>query len=106
MTSRFLRDEAARFRGMADTADREATRLRFLAMAVDYDARANVADEMIDQTSSETDTEPSEPKLEEAIKGLTEPDQGEALSVKPKGRITREPKKTIVVESRHIGLKK
>jgi hypothetical protein len=103
MNTRFLRDEAARFRGMADTADREATRLRFLAMAVDYDARANVADEVTKQASSEIDTEPPEPRLEEATKGLTEPDQGEALSIKPKGRITREPKKTIVVETRPIG---
>jgi hypothetical protein len=103
MDVRFLRHEAERFRGMADTADREATRLRFLAMAADYDARANVADAMTEQASSETDTEPREPKLEEATKGLTEPAQGEALSIKPKGRITREPKKTIVVETRPIG---
>jgi hypothetical protein len=97
MTSRFLRDEAARFRGMADTADREATRLRFLAMAADYDARANVADGATEQTSSATDTERPEPKLKEATKVLPEPDRGEALSVKPRARITREPKKTIVV---------
>jgi hypothetical protein len=103
MNTRFLRDEAARFRGMADTADREATRLRFLAMAVDYDARANVADEVTEQTSSETDTEPSVPRLEEAANGLTQPAQGGALSVKLKGRITREPKKTIVVETHPVG---
>jgi hypothetical protein len=88
---------------MADTADREVTRLRFLAMADDYDARANVADEVTEQTSSETGTEPPEPKLEETTKVLTEPDQGGALSIKPKGRINREPKKTIVVETRPIG---
>jgi hypothetical protein len=103
MDVRFLRHEAERFRGMADTADREATRLRFLAMAADYDARANVADEVTKQTSSETGTEPPEPKLEETTKVLTEPDQEEALSIKPKGRINREPKKTTVVESRQIG---
>jgi hypothetical protein len=97
MDVRFLRHEAERFRGMADTADREATRLRFLAMATDYDARANVADEVTEQTSSETDTEPPEPKSEE------EPDRGQALSIKPKGRIIRETKKTTVVESRQIG---
>jgi len=97
MNSRFLRDEASRFRGMADTADREATRLRFLAMAVDYDARANVADEATEQSSSEIDTEPPEPKLDEATKVLPETDRGEPLAGKPKGRITREPKKTIVV---------
>jgi hypothetical protein len=46
MTPRFLRDEAARFRGMAETTDREATKLRLLAMATDYDARAGVADDV------------------------------------------------------------
>jgi hypothetical protein len=103
MNSRFLRDEAARFRGMADTADREATRLRFLAMAVDYDARANVADEVTEQTSSEIDTEPPEPRLEEVTTGLTEPEQGEALSVKPRGRPSKESKEAIVVERRPVG---
>jgi hypothetical protein len=103
MNSRFLRDEAARFRGMADTADREATKLRVLAMAADYDARANVADEATEQTSSETDTESPEPKLEEATNGLTEPDQGGALSLKSKGRPAKESKETIVVERRPIG---
>ena len=103
MISQFLRDEAARFRGMADTADREATKLRFLAMAVDYDARANVADELTEQSSSETDTEPPEPTAEEVTKRLMKPDQGEALSVKPKERIAREPKEAIVDGSRPIG---
>jgi hypothetical protein len=103
MDVRFLRHEAARFRGMADTADREATRLRFLAMAAEYDARANAADQVTEQTSSATETEPTELKLEEATNGLTQPDQGGALSFKPKGRIAREPKKTIVVETRPIG---
>jgi hypothetical protein len=82
---------------MADTADREAARQRFLVMATDYDARATVADEATERTSSGTDTESPDPKLKEANKGLTEPDRGEALSVKPRVRITREPKKTIVV---------
>lgn len=45
MTPKFLREEAARFRGMADTTDREASKLRFLAMATDFEARAKIADE-------------------------------------------------------------
>jgi len=45
MTPKFLREEAARFRGMADTADREASKLRFLAMATDFEARAKIAEE-------------------------------------------------------------
>jgi hypothetical protein len=44
MTPKFLREEAARFRGMAETVDREASKERFLAMAIDFEARANAAD--------------------------------------------------------------
>jgi hypothetical protein len=44
MTPEFLRSEAARFREMAEAADREASRQRLLAMAADYEARAKVAD--------------------------------------------------------------
>ncbi len=45
MTPKFLREEAARFRGMAETIDREASKQRFLAMAIDFETRANAADE-------------------------------------------------------------
>jgi len=45
MTPKFLREEAARFRGMAETSDREASKVRFLAMATDFEARADAADE-------------------------------------------------------------
>lgn len=48
MTPKFLREEAARFRGMADTADREASKARFLTMATDYEARAKAADELME----------------------------------------------------------
>jgi len=44
MTPEFLRAEAARFREMAEAAEREASRQRLLAMAADYEARAKVAD--------------------------------------------------------------
>ena len=38
MTPQFLRSEAARFREMAESVtDREASRQRLLALAVDYD---------------------------------------------------------------------
>jgi hypothetical protein len=43
MTPQFLRSEAARFREMADAADREPSRQRLLAMAADYEARADAA---------------------------------------------------------------
>jgi hypothetical protein len=71
-------------------------------MAADYDARANVADEVTEQSSSETDTEQPEP-LANAAKGLAEPRHGEALSVEPKVRIATEPKGTILVERRPVG---
>ena len=46
MTPQFLRSEAARFREMAEAVtDREASRQRLLAMAVDYDARAAAAEQ-------------------------------------------------------------
>jgi hypothetical protein len=45
MTPKFLREEAARFRGMAETVDREASKQRFLMMAADFEARAQAADE-------------------------------------------------------------
>ena len=48
MTPKFLREEAARFRGMAETTDREASKQRFLAMAIDFEARAQAADEPAD----------------------------------------------------------
>jgi hypothetical protein len=44
MTPKFLREEAARFRGMAETVDREASKQRFLAMASDFEARADSAE--------------------------------------------------------------
>jgi hypothetical protein len=70
MTPKFLREEAARFRGMAGTADLEASKLRLLAMAIDFESRATAADGSI------------EPKADEGIKarvgkkiatGLNEP---------------------------------
>jgi hypothetical protein len=56
MTPKFLREEAARFRGMAGTADLEASKVRLLAMAIDFDARATAAEELI------------EPKVDDGIK--------------------------------------
>jgi len=86
---------------MAESADRGATKLRFLAMAADYDARAKVADNTTEQSSSETDTEPPEPELDATAKESAEPGPGEAI--KPGGRIAREPKETAFVARRPIG---
>ena len=59
MTPQFLREEAIRFRGMAVTVDREASKLRLLTMANDYEFRAKAADAL------------TEPNLGEAIKANT-----------------------------------
>jgi hypothetical protein len=66
MTPQFLRQEAARFRGMADTVDREASKQRLLKMAIDYDAQANAAEEPAGQPA-EVDA-PADPVVAEAIK--------------------------------------
>jgi hypothetical protein len=47
MTPKFLREEAARFRGMADEHTREASKLRLLSMATDYEARATAGDGLV-----------------------------------------------------------
>ena len=47
MTPKFLREEAARFRGMAEEQTRDASRLRLLGMAADYEARATAADGIV-----------------------------------------------------------
>ena len=59
MTPQFLREEAIRFRGMAVTVDREASKLRLLTMENDYESRAKAADAL------------TEPNLGEAIKANT-----------------------------------
>jgi hypothetical protein len=65
MTPKFLREEAARFRGMAGTADLEASKVRWLALAIDFHSRATAADELI---APKLDDELIEPKLDEGIK--------------------------------------
>jgi hypothetical protein len=80
MTPQFLRQEAARFRGMADTVDREASKQRLLKMAIDYDAQANAAERPAEQPA-EVDA-PAEPPVAEAIK------------VKPTRKIAKELKET------------
>ena len=91
MTPEFLRHEAARFRGMAEGADREATKLRLLAMAADYEARAGVANEMIDPDPTEGNSE------------LAEPAQEGVLIIKPVRKIATGLKETAVVQRRPVG---
>ena len=71
MTPQFLRSEAARFREMAESViDREASRQRLLAMAVDYDKRA----EQAEQFQPHKQMQAAEP--ERASDGVTEPEPG------------------------------
>ena len=76
MTPRFLREEAARFRGMAETMDREASKLRLMTMADDYEAKAHAADGTIDEVPA--DVKPPEP-----------------IAAKPSRRMLREPKEPV-----------
>jgi len=45
---------------MADTVDREASKLRFLAMATDFEARAKIADELTGSRQGEAINVPGE----------------------------------------------
>jgi hypothetical protein len=80
MTPQFLRQEAARFRGMADTVDREASKQRLLKMAIDYDAQAKAAEEPAEQ--------PAE------VDAQVEPAVAEAIKVKATRKIAKELKET------------
>ena len=52
MHSTFLREEAARFRGMAEAQDREASKVRLLKMAADYEAQADAKDSELASANS------------------------------------------------------
>jgi hypothetical protein len=80
MTPQFLRQEAARFRGMADTVDREASKQRLLKMAIDYDAQAKAAEEPAEQPA--------------AVDAQAEPAVAEAIKVKATRKIAKELKET------------
>ena len=83
MTPKFLRSEAARFREMAESlTDREASRQRLLAMAIDYDKRAEQAEQFrpLEQMQA------AEP--EAAPDGVTEPERTVRSSSK-KRRLSR-----------------
>lgn len=97
MNYRFLRDEAARFRSMAEESDRETTRLRLLAMAADYEARAKVAEQ------SKTAEKAAEPELAKPEEAMAVP-AGEILEkpgkLKLGGKTTRGLKETVLIEPR------
>lgn len=92
MTPQFLRHEAARFRGMAEDADREATKERFLAMAADYEARAGVANEL-------TDPDPDPGNANEAV----EPTTDDMPKITLGRKIATGSKETVLVQRRPVG---
>ena len=53
MTPKFLREEAARFRAMAETIDREASKQRLHTMAADFESKAGAADKLADANPGE-----------------------------------------------------
>ncbi len=87
MTPKFLREEAARFRGMAEDQTREASKLRLLAMAADYEARATAADGVV-----------VAPPVEEA-----EPEDVVAAEPEPVTKIVLAPKEGAPVARRSVG---
>lgn len=103
MNHQFLRDEAARFRGMADHTDREASKHRLLAMAADYESRARIAG-----TATESDLAGAiiEPSGAEAAEMLTQPDQEEAIKPLSGRKIGRERNDGASVERRSVGRSK
>jgi hypothetical protein len=77
MNARFLRDEAARFRSMAADTDHEASRLRRLATADEYEARAVAAE-----------GKPQPPPVEEIADEVTEPPKPKAIKLDAGTRLT------------------
>ena len=92
MNARFLRDEAARLRGMADDSDRQATKERFLAIAADYEARAEVANER-------SDPDPGPGEANEAV----EPILDEAPKITLGRKTVTGLKETVLVQRRPVG---
>jgi hypothetical protein len=94
MTPQFLREEAARFRGMAETVEREASKVRLLKMATDYEARAAAAGGPAAVSEAvEPVAEPVEPV--EATGGETlKLSVSETTRLRAPRRISREPKET------------
>ena len=100
MNYRFLRDEAERFRTMAEESDRETTRQRLLAMAADYEARSKLAEQ---STMAEPATAPDEakPDDEAAVPPAAAPERPGKLRLGSK--TARGAKETVMVEHRATG---
>jgi hypothetical protein len=103
MTPQFLRHEAARFRAMAEDADREATKVRLLAMAADYEARAGIDDELTGPNSDVDDKAMTEPNSGEANTEAVEPAQGEAPKIRLGRKLATGLKESALIEGRPVG---
>lgn len=73
---------------MANTTDREASKVRLLAMADDFESRAAIAQDLVRPPPADEVNEVAEPAVEEPVK------------VKPARRIARESKETLVLDRR------
>lgn len=99
MNNRFLRDEAARFRAMADDADREATKERLLVMAADYEARAQVVSGLAEPNGTEPNViDPNVIEIDGEVEALVEPNLAKPIRVKLDRENVRGLKETIMVE--------
>jgi hypothetical protein len=76
---------------MAEDAERAATKLRLIAMAVDYEARATEADGL------------TLPQPEEPAEAASEPNVDEPIMPKPGRKMPTGLKKTITIERRPAG---
>lgn len=103
MTPHFLRSEAARFRGMAENADREATKVRLLAMAADYEARAGNDNELIEPGSGEVTSQANEPVQEEANTEAVEATYNEAPKIALGRKVATRLKETVLVPRSPVG---
>jgi hypothetical protein len=92
MNHRFLCDEAARFRVMAEESDREASKVRLLAMAAAYEARAKLAGVPTEADAAGTIIAPGQA---EAAEALTRSDADEAVKLPPGRKIGTERKKSL-----------
>lgn len=99
MDHRFLRDEAARFRAMADDTDREATKLRLLKMAAAYEARAKVAASFPPPNSAAPNgDEPNLTEIDGPERQMAEPIMEKAPKVELARKSARRLKETVLVE--------
>ena len=100
MNARFLRDEAARFRVMAEETDREQSRLRLIAMAVHYEFSARSAHAMAGSDDPGTGNGSDDAGAEGALAQPEQAEVGRTLS----GRTTASrPRGEASGQSRPVG---